>query len=428
MKTTVLRKLFVLTLTILFIQGWQTVMSQIVAPKLIITEFFGDTHQRNYVEITNVGDSALDLGNFEMGTMLPWANPFVHTNTDGLDYFLRLPNDTLQPGQSYVIGIINDYADTYYDKNDPPVSLVNFTPVEMFDLIDLPVFIKETEFPEDSISKWGWFLRGVHGQNGVYLEYILPDGSDSIVIDVVKGDFQGANLRPTNQPNDVAGVARATDNHILVRKTTVTEGNYQLTPTAPRDGAKWDLSRGTDAVNSEWIVLPLFRDWTNPDQKLFTTIKHHGNAVINGSTFRSDNVGIDLDNNTLNVPWGVRRDSLLLEFTLGKGLAWQLDQAPTLEDSLHIGVRTNDTLRVFAVGEELQEKKFIITVDPPKASDNIVLPLLRRNVNVSQAGVVSIGYQQLFQVTDGNPVNGQHPWCEFFNEGRHTIEVPGEAR
>jgi hypothetical protein len=403
MKTTVLRRSFNLLLIILLFNGWHNVTGQIVAPKLIITEFLGETHSRNYVEITNVGDSALNLGHFQMGTLLPWANSFVHTNTEGLDYFLSLPSDTLQPGQSYVIGIINDYADTYYDKEDPPVSLVNFTPVEMFDLIDHPVYIIETQFPEDSISKWGWFLRGANGQGGVYLEYILPDGSDSIVIDVVKADFQGDQLRISRSANDVAGVANGTDNHILVRKTTVTEGNYQLSPTAPPDGTKWDLSRGTDAVNSEWIVLPLFRDWANPDQKLFTTIKHHGNAVINGSTFRSDNVGVDLDNNTLNVPWGVRRDSLLLEFTIGKGLAWQLDLSPTLEDSLHIGVRTNDTLRVFAVGEELQEKKFIITVDPPKTGDNIVLPMLRRNVNVSQAGVVSIGYQQLFQVTDGVP-------------------------
>jgi hypothetical protein len=403
MKTTVLRKIFVLTLTILFVQGWQTVISQIVAPKLIITEFFGDTHQRNYVEITNIGDTALNLGDFEMGTFLPWANPFVHTNTDGLDYFLRLPQDTLQPNQSYVISIVNDYADAY-QKDDPSISQTNFTPIEMFDLLDLPVYTVESEFPEDSISIYGWFMRGFGGQNGVYLEYILPDMSDSIVIDLVKGDFEGGQLRISRSANDVAGVANGTDNHILVRKTTVAEGNYQLSPTAPRDGAKWDLSRGSDAVNSEWIVLPLFRDWTNPEQKLFTTIKHHGNAVINGSTFRSENVRIDLDNNTLNVPWGVRRDSLLLEFIIGKGLAWQLYLAPTLEDSLHIGVRTNDTLSVFAVGDALQEKKLLITVDPPKTTDKIVLPLLRRNENVTASGEISIGYQQLFQVTDRNPV------------------------
>ena len=51
---------------------------------------------------------------------------------------------------------------------------------------------------------------------------------------------------------DVAGVSEATKDHTLVRKSSVTGGN---------DG-DWSLSAGTDAENSEWIVLEQ-NDWTN---------------------------------------------------------------------------------------------------------------------------------------------------------------------
>jgi|GEM_PF-2413280 len=44
---------------------------------------------------------------------------------------------------------------------------------------------------------------------------------------------------------DVAGVTNATQNHTLLRKATVTQGNTD-----------WAASAGTDADNSEWIVLP----------------------------------------------------------------------------------------------------------------------------------------------------------------------------
>ena len=47
-----------------------------------------------------------------------------------------------------------------------------------------------------------------------------------------------------------SGVPNATQNHTLVRKCDVVQGNTD-----------WILSAGTDAVNSEWIVLPI-NDWS----------------------------------------------------------------------------------------------------------------------------------------------------------------------
>ena len=51
---------------------------------------------------------------------------------------------------------------------------------------------------------------------------------------------------------DVAGVEQATENHTLVRKSSVIENN----------AGNWSLSAGTNSDNSEWIVLDM-DDWTN---------------------------------------------------------------------------------------------------------------------------------------------------------------------
>ena len=79
--------------------------------------------------------------------------------------------------------------------------------------------------------------------------FILVQGDETsyVQIDAV-GDWNG-------DPGSgwaVAGVANGTQNHTIVRKSSVLSGN----------GGDWVTSAGTDADNSEWIVLDQ-DDWTN---------------------------------------------------------------------------------------------------------------------------------------------------------------------
>ena len=53
------------------------------------------------------------------------------------------------------------------------------------------------------------------------------------------------------QDGTVAGVSNGTKDHSLIRKSDVSSGN----------GGDWTTSAGTDADNSEWIVLDQ-NDWT----------------------------------------------------------------------------------------------------------------------------------------------------------------------
>ena len=86
---------------------------------------------------------------------------------------------------------------------------------------------------------------------------ISISGTDTTWIDII-GD-------PNNDPGtgwDVAGVTNGTQNHTLVRKSTVTSGNTD-----------WLVSAGTTMDNSEWIVL---------DQDTWTYVGSHPHAELEG--------------------------------------------------------------------------------------------------------------------------------------------------
>ena len=79
--------------------------------------------------------------------------------------------------------------------------------------------------------------------------FILVQGDETsfVQIDAV-GDWNG----DPGSGWDVAGVSAGTKEHTIVRKSSVLFGN----------GGDWVTSAGTDADNSEWIVLDQ-NDWTN---------------------------------------------------------------------------------------------------------------------------------------------------------------------
>ena len=83
-----------------------------------------------------------------------------------------------------------------------------------------------------------------NGDDGFALVYGVKE--DHVVLDRI-GDFYG----DPGSGWSVAGVNNATDDHTLVQKSSITQGN-----------SDWDASAGTNAYNSEWIVK-VSTDWTN---------------------------------------------------------------------------------------------------------------------------------------------------------------------
>ena len=91
--------------------------------------------------------------------------------------------------------------------------------------------------------------------------FALTQIGSGLVLDIigVVGDDPGSGW-------DAAGVSNATKDHTLVRKSSVQDGNY----------GDWSTSAGTNADNSEWIVL---------DQDEWSYLgSHQINCSISGCT------------------------------------------------------------------------------------------------------------------------------------------------
>ena len=101
-----------------------------------------------------------------------------------------------------------------------------------------------------------------NGDDGFIL--VMGTQDDFIQIDAI-GDWNG----DPGSGWDVAGVSAGTKDHSLIRKSDITNGN----------GGDWTASAGTDADNSEWIVLDQ-NDWTGLGSHDFTGSCGGGNFAV----------------------------------------------------------------------------------------------------------------------------------------------------
>ena len=96
-----------------------------------------------------------------------------------------------------------------------------------------------------------------NGDDGYAL--VLGTEIDNVVIDVIGQNIYDVDYSDPGSGWEVAGVANGTQNHSLIRKSDVINGN----------GGDWASSAGTDAADSEWIVLDI-DDWTGLGSHDFT--------------------------------------------------------------------------------------------------------------------------------------------------------------
>ncbi len=101
-----------------------------------------------------------------------------------------------------------------------------------------------------------------NGDDGFML--VMGTQDDFTQIDAI-GDWNG----DPGSGWDVAGVSAGTKDHSLIRKSDITNGN----------GGDWIGSAGTDADNSEWIVLDQ-NDWTGLGSHDFTGSCEGGNYAV----------------------------------------------------------------------------------------------------------------------------------------------------
>jgi len=368
---------------------------------LIITEARMDDGDLNYLEITNLGDTAINLSIIELGQIRPWSPaPGTNFETEAGRNF-RLPDYDLGPGESFVLASAKDWEPEQYLKQ---VKMFGYSPdhsqwqqhTEMLEIADYLMHAPEDPLgldPTDSIADdpvWGdqihyifsdswsrecWYLR----------QHMSP--TDSAVIDQVGGVFDSDDGLNYSIPYDVAGIVDATSTHILYRKFLVNEGNLDFA-----DG------RGIDIVDSEWLPVPHpITDGAHPFRVSFWTVGNHGNYTIVDTTLVSDAVAVNLIDTILTVDWGVRGDdSLMYQFERRPGLAWDYDYAANHADSGFVSCRTGDILTVYSVGNTLQKMVFDIVVSDAPVDANMVIPKHHKDGD----GLYENGYTP-YVITDG---------------------------
>jgi hypothetical protein len=340
----------------------------------------------NYIEITNMGDSAVNLMHFKLGTIRPWNTAINDVRMDpwipDANRNIMLPDFVLEPGKSFVVTTAYDYHPEQYALKTPGFEGGQYKPLklQMYDIADLLIHAPEPKGDAtDSISRnaagvdISWMFENWAGRECMYIEQHLSD-VDSVVIDQVGGVFDNAGQNFTRGRYDVAGVTGATGNSVLIRKASIKQGNIDFAN-----------ARGVGTDDSEWIPWQWPAGWGQWRDAQWT-VGNHGSYVLDENTLESDIVDVDFANKTITVPWGIRRgDGVMRTMTKKPGIAWIYDLNPNFEDSLTFAARTGDTLNILVAGDMAQNASFRIIVSEPTADANIVVPVTTLNYPTASA-------------------------------------------
>jgi hypothetical protein len=341
---------------------------------LIITEWRGDSWQDSYIELTNMGDTAIDLRKMAVRSLPGNKN---HWNWDGegannttmviVFDSLKLSVDdyTLEPNEVFLMA---PHYDALTDDGKP---IHRPELVEMADYVGYKI---ESSEPNDSSSYGERFFR----QWSSYPIGVFVAARDTshlppfykqwwVLVDNINGDRDPTTGDPTADPPvpsniglgiaSVAGFPEATGQAVLVRKHTVTKGTIE---------GGWTAAASDDITTSEWI--PIKHDNDNPGGKVFKTAGNHGNFTMDITG--GPGVTVDLTNGTIEVPWGALRgeDIIDSDVILGDGMAWTYRNYSEEGDSLlNINdlsfnqiAMPGDVLKVYACGDELETVELTI--------------------------------------------------------------------
>ncbi len=194
--------------------------------QVFFSEYLEGTSNNPYnraLEIYNGSDTAVDMSSYII------KSGYSGNNNEWNDEVYTFPEGTvLQPGDVFVLAN-NGAVDSILAVAD--------------DIVEYNTFGYVVAFSGDD-------ARG--------LFQIV--GADTVLIDIigVHGEV------PDNYGWDVAGVSAATQDHTLVRKSTVSQGETD-----------WSVSAGTNEDDSQWIVYPI---------DTFTYLGWHEGPVSVGET------------------------------------------------------------------------------------------------------------------------------------------------
>jgi hypothetical protein len=397
-----------LKILLLFISITSALWAQEPYRNLVITEaFMADDYNEVYFEITNVGESGIDLSEIKFAQGWPqmgspiydvWNDPW---NSNGRYFYLpESVTKILQPGESYVLTITLDFGLNMYNARIPDYGFANRA--KKHDIYQYADFLahrmeknddEEVLYPhiKDSITYFGDNPNIYHEvlgycylpQIGFYIEHMFAEG-DSAVIDQVGNMFDNDG-RNSELPQAVAGVENATTSALLIRKNVIKNGNLDFAN-----------AKGVGLEDSEWMAINYptgVDDWRDT----WWTVGNHGNYVLDENTLEPELEGMEVDfsGKTITVPWGVRRlDDIMRNMKYKPGVAWVYHLNESAEDSLLRSAQTDDKLTIYVAGNILYMETFDIKVGEPTQNVNIVVPIDHVNrENFQRGGAISENVQ-----------------------------------
>jgi hypothetical protein len=369
-------------------------------PGLIITEVRPNGEFQRYVgepscyvEITNVGDTAINLSavNNYFVLVSGYFNSRINTVSDSLvDIRNTLTTKgniplqgILQPGESFVVSSVYDQKDSRgrdIPRHNTAIAKISKQVVHKEESGDIYFNVGENGwidkpewqcFGQDSVTpRWfsGEYPTLWAGAGAWYLlKWVFT--TDSASVDSTFIDNFNLFLNSDGNPNGIkgdemypiAGVIDAMNTSVMVRKANVTKGNMN-----------WHQSRGVDPTTSEWLVIPK----NSSTDMAFTTAGVHGVFDLNYSEKYPDKIIID--DNTISVPWEmIRGDSLVRYFNLGEGMAWSYEMVGVFEDSASYIARPGDKFTLYSAGNRVNKKSYTIQVREPEPDAALVFPKRR---------------------------------------------------
>ncbi len=368
-------------------------------PKLIITEVRPDGASTTYVELTNMGDTAINLENFTLHS--------VHFNTRCTEYsdsaisFNRLNaavdgtigkvylKGILQPGESFVVANVWDQDDdrgSGIPNHNIAIAQIGNQFAHINEELNLDGWIDKPEwqcFGRDSVSAAANVFIRAEETAGYLLHWVFQTDSttfDSTYIDQFnhfwfpdENTANGLNIAMKGyNVYPIAGVVDAMTTSTMVRKASVTQGNLN-----------WNQSRGTDATTSEWLVIPK----NTSNNMAFTTVGVHDVYDLDYTVKDPSNIIVNEGANSISVPWQmVRGDSLARYFDLGAGMGWSYDLVGDFEDSASYIARTGDQWSFYSVGNEVKQADY--TLEVREAEPDVALVFPRRRLIIDEEVVI----------------------------------------
>lgn len=420
---------------------------EVQVPRLVFTEFCSQ-HFYEYIEITNMEDTAVNLGNYAIYNSINAkmytrdANGYI---TSGIfDAATRYwgdggtgrrfnfgADDVIDAHESVVLAVVYDECLNEFNLNRTQ-HMESFVEERCDYFVHaLESGIRRPFVYNPAAQAWGKdsvsMIEGVAyasealracGPYELMYHYTRTDslGDEvpyTILVDqlgLAEREDQGGSV---SSDWSVAGTAQALvhygyNSYVLVRKSSVTEPNLD-----------WHDSRGTTASNSEWMVVPVPQG-----REPFSTAGNFGHYEMS-ITPKSEKVSIE--GNTLTLPWEAKRFDDVVQnwLQLGEGMAFQYFKSGVSEDSAFVTAQNGDTLRLFVTGASLRSQDFIINVTGPTDDVAEVFPKIAKNYTTgAYANNASI------IVTDNDPVIDtimNVPFQQIIDTFLFDIDYPASA-